>query len=73
VNVHPAAKTPESYLVMGVGGRWYIGWPDHGEQIQNRAWLDQWLAARDASTANLIFESTQAKTEFEQAFGPPVS
>lgn len=62
-----------SYLVVGVGGHWYIGWPDRGEQIPDRAWLDQWLGAREAFTADLIFESTQAKTEFEQDFGPPVS
>jgi len=66
---HPAG----SHLVMGVGGSWYIGWPDRGEPIQDRAWLDQWLAARDASIADLIFESTQAKAAFEQEFGPPVS
>ncbi|MFL6098409.1 MAG: flagellar FlbD family protein [Actinomycetales bacterium] len=68
----PAAADPPlgSYLLMSVSGSWYIGWPNSGEPIQSRPWLDRWLAARGASIADLDFETPQAAKQFEHDFGP---
>jgi hypothetical protein len=64
------AATPR-LLVQRVGGIWYVGWPDGGQPIENRDWLDHWLAARGASVADLDFgEDPAAEQTFIDEFGP---
>jgi hypothetical protein len=59
------------FLVQRVDGTWYIGWPDRGQLIENRDWLEQWLAGHGASTADLDFGAEpHAERQFVDEFGP---
>jgi hypothetical protein len=58
------------YLVLLVSDVWYIGWPGPGQPIQSRPWLDRWLAEREASPADVDFESAELKAQFIRQFGP---
>lgn len=63
------AEVPR-FLVQFVDRTWYIGWPDKGEPIESRAWLEQWLGARGASLLDVEFGSSEAEQQFVEEFGP---
>jgi hypothetical protein len=64
------AESPR-FLVQCLEGTWYIGWPEPGQPIESREWLQDWLGARGASRGDLDFGSDpDAALQFIQEFGP---
>jgi hypothetical protein len=57
--------------VNWVGGVWFLEHQGHAQAIVDQPWLDSWLAARDASSADLDFPSAALRQRFVHDFGAP--